>query len=160
MTRAPAKPKAKTGAPKGSGSKYTQALADDICERLSSGEPLRSICRDPKIPHWNSVYRWMEEDATFSVRIAHARDIGHDAIAEEALQIANTPIVGVTKTYKADGTVEAKEEDMLGHRKLQIETRLKLLAKWNPKRYGDKIELRGDPSAPLQLVLNGSDVNG
>ena len=29
---------------------------------------------------------------------------------------------------------------MLGHRKLQIETRLKLLAKWSPKKYGEKIQ--------------------
>ena len=34
--------------------------------------------------------------------------------------------------------IKIKREDMLGHRKLQIETRLKLLAKWNPKKWGDK----------------------
>ena len=148
-------------AKKGRPSSYTESIAAEICERLGDGEPLRQICRDEGMPHWNTVYDWMEKDEAFSIRIARAREAGHDAIAEEALQIANTPIVGQIKTTKPDG-VEVKEEDMLGHRKLQIETRLKLLAKWNPKRYGDKIDatLRGDPSAPLQLVLNGSDVNG
>jgi len=34
-------------------------------------------------------------------------------------------------------------EDMLGHRKLQIETRLKLLAKFHPTKYGDKLGLHG-----------------
>lgn len=148
-------------AKKGRTSTYTESIGTEICERLGDGEPLRQICRDEKMPHWNTIYNWMEKDEDFAVRIARAREAGHDAIAEEALQIANTPIVGQIKTTRADG-VEVKEEDMLGHRKLQIETRLKLLAKWNPKRYGDKIDatLRGDPSAPLQLILNGSDVNG
>ena len=30
---------------------------------------------------------------------------------------------------------------MLGHRKLRIDTRLKLLAKWNPKKWGDRMAL-------------------
>jgi len=44
-----------------------------------------------------------------------------------------------------------REEDMLGHRKLQIETRLKLLAKWNPKKYGEKLALAGDAENPLKV---------
>jgi hypothetical protein len=40
---------------------------------------------------------------------------------------------------------------MLGHRKLQIETRLKLLAKFNPKKYGDRQILAGDPDSPFEV---------
>jgi hypothetical protein len=40
---------------------------------------------------------------------------------------------------------------MLGHRKLRIETRLKLLAKWNPKKYGDKVQVGGDAENPLKV---------
>ena len=47
---------------------------------------------------------------------------------------------------------------MLGHRKLQIETRLKLLAKWNPKKYGDRTTLAGDPEAPLQVSTEATDM--
>ena len=40
---------------------------------------------------------------------------------------------------------------MLGHRKLQVETRLKLLAKWDPKRYGDLMrqEISGPDGSPI-----------
>jgi len=47
-------------------------------------------------------------------------------------------------------------EDMLGHRKLQIETRLKLLAKWNPKKYGDRVTMAGDAENPLQVKADVS----
>lgn len=149
------------GRPKGSGSRYTLALGDAICAEISEGKPLREICRERGLA-WSTIYQWRDAHPTFDVAIARARDMGMDAILEDTLFIANTPVVGVTKTHKADGSVEAKEEDMLGHRKLQIDTRLKLLAKWNPLKYGDKIEatLRGDPGAPVQLVVNGSDVHG
>ncbi|MNT50547.1 hypothetical protein D3C72_1874720 [compost metagenome] len=48
--------------------------------------------------------------------------------------------------------MKVKRGDMLGHRKLQIETRLKLLAKWNPKRYGDRMtqEHVGANDGPIQ----------
>ena len=36
--------------------------------------------------------------------------------------------------------------------KLRIETRLKLLAKWNPKKYGDKLALEGEIGIRTVLV--------
>jgi len=50
--------------------------------------------------------------------------------------------------------VTVKKVEMLGHRKLQIETRLKLLAKWDPKRYGDlqKVEHSGSVDVAATLL--------
>jgi hypothetical protein len=88
----------------------------------------------------------------FSADFARARARGFDAIAAQALQISDTPHEGVEYITKADGSTEEKRGDMLGHRKLQIETRLKLLARWDPKRYGERTTVAGDPEAPLSLV--------
>jgi hypothetical protein len=140
-------------------STYTDDLANEIVLRLSSGEPLRSICRDEHMPHWTTAYDWIEARPDLSLRIAHAREIGFDAIAEEALQIADTPMEGVRTEIGDDGKTKEIREDMLGHRKLQIETRLKLLAKWSPKRYGDRITHGGDAQAPLQVVIQGKDAD-
>jgi len=131
-------------------SKYTPELAAEICERLSDGEPLRQICRDEHMPAWQKIYEWMAKDPNLSGAIAHARDQGYDAIAEDLLQIADTPIMGETETSSANGLTITRQ-DMLGHRKLQIETRLKLLAKWNPKKYGDRQILAGDKENPLEM---------
>ena len=141
----PDKPK-KTGRP----SKYTPELAAEICERLSNGEPLRQICRDEHMPAWTAVYAWSAKDSILSERIARAREMGFDAIAEEALIIADNPKYGLKETIGKDGATVTKE-DMLGHRKLQIETRLKLLAKWDPKKYGDRLQLAGDKENPIHI---------
>lgn len=133
-------------------STFTSEIAAEICMRLAEGEPLRVICRDDHMPAWRTVYDWMEADSAFSARIAHAREVGFDAIAEEALEIADTPKEGVRKEKSEDGFKEVTD-DMLGHRKLQVETRLKLLAKWSPKKYGDKssMELTGADGGPVQI---------
>ena len=121
-----------------------ETLTAEICERISNGEPLRAICRDEHMPSWTTVYLWIKDDDVFAKRIAHARDLGFDAIAEEALSIADTPVIG-EETEESDTGTKVKKGDMLGHRKLQIETRLKLLAKWCPAKYGERqaIELSG-----------------
>lgn len=141
------KPAKKNGRP----SKYTPELAAEICERLSDGEPLRQICRDDHMPAWTAIYAWAAKDKELSERIAQAREQGYDAIAEDLLQIADTPLIGETETSSNNGLTVTRQ-DMLGHRKLQIETRLKLLAKWNPKKYGDKTFIAGDKENPLVTV--------
>jgi hypothetical protein len=131
-------------------SKYTPELAKEICERLSDGEPLRQICRDDHMPAWQKIYEWMVRDEELSGAIARAREQGYDAIAEDLLNIADTPLMGETETSSANGLTITRQ-DMLGHRKLQIETRLKLLAKWNPKKYGDRQILAGDKDNPVEV---------
>jgi hypothetical protein len=102
--------------------KKTDKLCEQVLDRISKGEPLTHIAKDLKfsVQSWN---RWLREDEELAIAHARAREDGGDAIAEEALRLADA--------------VEAKSEHVQ-KAKLQIETRLKLLAKWHPKRYGDR----------------------
>jgi len=143
-TAAPAEAKA-PGRP----SSFTQEIADEIVERLSEGEPLRQICRDDRMPSWQTVYRWKADDEAFSRRIAGAREAGFDAIAEECLEIADET---------AFDTVCGKEGDRpnsewITRSKLRVETRLKLLSKWAPKKYGDRMDLNhgGQDGNPVNM---------
>ena len=129
------------------------AIIAELEAWLSEGKTLREFCRQEGKPAWRTIYDWLEADEVLSARIAHARLLGEDAIAQDCLRIADTPCLGTETKTDADGNVETKEGDMLGHRKLQIETRLKLLAKWNPKKYGDKVMHGNDPENPLPPVI-------
>ena len=166
----------KPAAPKNKGGRtttYDPAIARTMCEMLSEGVPLRQICRENDgFPAWRTVYDWMKKDADLATAIAYARDVGYDAMAEECLTIADTPLLGeeVSESESPEGrddegntimrrVVTIKKVDMLGHRKLQIETRLKLLAKFNPKKYGDRLTHAGDDANPV-VVENSHNVFG
>lgn len=128
------------------GTKRSEVERKDILAALETwiadGKTLREFCRQDGMPTWRTVYNWLDEDKEFSARIAHARELGEDAISQECMAIADTPLEGTETKVDGNGTVvEMKRSDMLGHRKLQIETRLKLLAKWNPRKWGDKLDL-------------------
>jgi hypothetical protein len=142
-------------APKKTG-KYTPELITEIFRRISLGESLLQICRDEGMPTRQAVYDWVHGDETLALQFARAREEGCDAMAEEALHISNTPHIGKKKVYSSgaeddEDSMTVTEEDMLGHRKLQIETRLKLLACWNPKKYGTKVQMGGDPGNPIKI---------
>jgi len=145
-------------------SKYTPELATEICKRLSEGEPLRQICRDDHMPAWQTIYDWMYRDEALgengvglSRAIARARDLGYDAMAEECLVIADTPKFGQVQ-HMSDKGSSTTVEDMLGHRKLQIETRLKLLAKFNPKKYGERVQLTGSKEEPVEVHVESKSL--
>ena len=121
------------------------AIKKRICEALSDGIPLRQVCREVGMPAWRTVYDWMDADEPFSAAIARARDVGHDAIAEESMRI-----VDAEPERTPSGTVDPGS---VSHAKLRAEHRLKLLAKWNPKKYGDKLGIGGaDGLDPVQSV--------
>lgn len=134
-------------------SKYTPAILTRIVDGLSEGIPLTVICSEKGMPHDNTVRDWINAKPEVSVAIARARDRGFDKIALDALRIADSPLIGEEITESEDG-MQIKRSDMLGHRKLQIETRLKLLAKWDPKRYGERMtqEISGPDGGPVTLA--------
>ena len=113
---------------KGRPSKYTPALADEIALRISAGEPLRQISRDEHMPSWMSVYRWMDDNAEFSLRIAQAREKGEEAIAQECLEIADNARNDWMEVNGREGETAYKlNGEHVQRSKLRIETRLKLL---------------------------------
>ena len=110
----------------------TQEIEDRLAHGIAEGVPLQQLCREPGMPAWRTVYDWMDEDEAFGARIARAREAGADAIAAQSLEIVDDePERG------PDGKVDP---GWVAHQKLRAEHRLKLLAKWSPKRYGDRIE--------------------
>lgn len=141
--------------PRGGQTTYDPAIVDQIIERLSNGEPLREICRSEGMPAWRTVYDWLRANEEFSTRFAQARELGEDAIAQECLDIADNARNDWMERQgsKSEGWVLNGEH--VQRSKLRIETRLKLLAKWNPKKYGEKVDLNhgGQKDNPITSLL-------
>ena len=131
--------KKQTGRP----SEFSQELFDQICAQLMEGKFLSVICRECGISR-STVYLWISKDAALYEQYARARDIGFDAIADQTAEIADTPVYG--EIHESGGDDErsfskSQTYEMTQHRRLQIDTRKWLLARWCPKRYGDKSAL-------------------
>lgn len=107
--------------PVGRPSIYSDELAQAICERLAQGEPLARICDDEAMPDFSTVWRWDRDNAEFRKLSMRARELGTHFLADDCLRIADE---------------EGKEP---ADKRVRIDTRLRLIGKWNAKTYGDKV---------------------
>ncbi len=81
-------------------------------------------------------------------------------MAEEIIEISDTPCLGVkTKTLK-DGSEEVTEGDMIEHRRLQVDARKWLLSKMRPEKYGDRTSLEHSGPGGTTLKIEVTGVNG
>lgn len=113
-----------------------------ILNKIAEGIPLAQACRQYKLG-LTTWYDWAAKDPEFAERIAHARKAGHEIIATGTLDIADEE----PPTLPNGG----KDSAHVAWQKNRIWARMQLLAKWDPKRYGDKLELSGDEKNPLQV---------
>lgn len=142
-----------TGKKKGRKSTFDQKLADGILERLSNGEPLAAICRSEGMPKVRTVSDWKAAHPEFAANFARAREEGADALAAECLEIADETSNDTITLRKGEAEIEIPNKEWILRSKLRVETRLKLLAKWFPKRYGDKIEMEHGVTEGLAAVM-------
>lgn len=103
-----------------------------ILEGLADGKSLRAICREDGMPSVSTVMRWLCDDEEWREQYARARAAGDDAMAEDIQDIADD-----------------KELDP-NDRRVRIDARKWLLGKRQPKKYGDKTIVSGDPDNPIE----------
>lgn len=114
---------------------YTQDLADKICEQLSQGISLRSVCKQDGMPSGVTVFRWLRTQEGFSKQYARAKEESTDAMAEEILDLSDGSVeLALSADPKASGAVVQAS-------RLQVDTRKWLMSKMKPKKYGDKMDL-------------------
>lgn len=134
----------------GAPSIYTPELAERICDQLACGVPLVKICRQEGMPSYSAVRKWEKTNPEFAALSARAKADGTHFLADDALMIADEPLPTDPDAARTE----------INRRKLQIDTRMRLIGKWNSRAYGDKALLGSDPDNPLPEHTVKIDVAG
>ncbi len=114
-------------------SSYTEALADEICERLTAGESLVRICMSPHMPRRETVVNWQYARPEFAERVRLARIEQAELMDDMILEVANA------------STPETAHSD-----KVKISAYQWRAAKLKPKIYGEKTQHTGpDGEGPV-----------
>ena len=114
---------------------YTREISDTICTRMSEGESLRAICKNPEMPSEGTVRGWAVRDVDgFSDRYRAARQMLLEYWSDEIVSIADD------------------EESDPRSRQIRTGVRQCLMSKLAPRRYGDKVQIGGDPENPVQIM--------
>lgn len=140
-------------------SMFSEALGTEICRRLMQGRSLRSVCRDDDMPDRTTVHDWIVAHEAFARQYARATEVRADEEFDRIFEIADTPVIGQKTRVDADGGVEVTEADMIEHRRLQIDARKWALARMNPKKYGEKVQIGGADDLPPIKTLDASKLS-
>lgn len=120
---------------------FSQEIFDLICERVADGKSVREVCSGEGMPDRTTFNRWRKLTPELEKQYALCRIDREDAIFDDIQWIA-------------DHEPDPKKA------KVMIDAREWKLARMNGKKYGNSMTHKGDPSAPVALVLNGSDIDG
>ena len=143
---------------------FTIDKAKQVLDAVSEGTTVTGIAKKLGFPRkyiyqWQGEqegrkFKWGGEEKDFKGHFARAKEMGFDAIADEAMDIADDfELVTVEETTESEKGFfrKTKSLDTTEQRKLKIWTRLQLLAKWS-NRYSDKqkVELTGKDGGAIQ----------
>lgn len=126
VTKKTAKKKAvgkKTGKGRGRPTLMTAKIVDEILTRVAEGEPLALISRDSRMPAYRTICKWQSEDELFRKQVTSAMEHGTHYLAADCLRIAD------------DRKLAPSE------RRVMIDTRIRLIGKWNSRKYGDHLRV-------------------
>ena len=125
--------------------KKTPELIETVLSRIALGQTMTSITRELGFSA-DAWALWMKADPDLATAYYDARSIGADAIADGILTIADEVTASTVEVAKA---------------RLRTDVRLKLLAKWQPDKYGDKVDVRhqGPDGGAVQVAhTNVADI--
>lgn len=123
--------------PVGRPTKYSQDLAERICEAIAtSNRSLVNICKDNKIGI-TAVFRWLDENEGFRNQYARARECQADFLADELISISDDSANDTIVTDKG----EIPNNEWINRSRLRVDARKWVASKLKPKKYGDKIDV-------------------
>lgn len=116
------------------------AICQEVLEGMRNGLSAFKACQKAGVPQ-STFNRWVDADAKLAEDYAHAREDLIERMAQEVIELSDQEV-----PETGDGK---KDWQAIQKHKLQVDTRKWLLSKLAPKKYGDKLEVSGDPANPL-----------
>lgn len=138
-------------------STFNQDIFEEICQRVSTGESLRSVCRsDEKFPPESTVRLWVMSDVPqgIAAQYARAKDMQMESWADEITDIADDGTNDWMTIRRGDQEIEVENREVVNRSRLRVDARKWLMSKIAPKKYADRIqtEITGANGGPLNIT--------
>lgn len=145
----------------GQPTKMTPPVMRRICDNIKTGCGVEAACKDKngeQFADWKKFYLALERVREYREMYTQACITRADVFAEQARQIADDNADDIIKVERVNRAGEVYRVDEVPNTalvlrdKLRVETRLKLMEKMAPRKYGPKMEVAGDPDRPLNVT--------
>ena len=137
--------------------KYSQQIANKICEGIAECKPLRVLAEENQISI-ATIFNWLERPGFFD-KYTKAREVQAEMLADSVREISDEEpqIEIVTSTEKGETVRTQLDSAGIMRNRLRVDTRKWLACKFLPKKYGDHVKV--EASGPNGQPLPGVNVN-
>lgn len=125
--------------PAGRPTSYTEAIGIKICERLSNGKSLETICKARGMPSSTTVQKWKRDYPEFLSSYAQAREDQGEYYGQKVQDVAVQVLCGEVPPDVARVAMDGFKWTA---------------ARMNRALYGDRQELTGKDGGPLEMNHN------
>lgn len=139
--------------------KYTQELADEICETIASeGKSLQRLCSEHD--HWpvrSKIYEWRRIHPYFRDKYTEAKKEQIETFIDEIIEISDDTSRDSRENSQGD---EVANSEWLNRSRLRVDTRKWLAGKLCPRLYGENVlaqELAREMEEFKKMLLSKKD---
>lgn len=138
---------------------YSLELAAKICEEISFGNSLRSICRRDDMPVASTVFRWIHEKKDFKEQYDISIEERTTALGEDLLDIADDGHNDWMQKRYGEDVSWITNGEALQRSRLRVDTRKWIMSKMRPQKYGDKLDVTSDGKQLPTPIYGGKSAN-
>jgi hypothetical protein len=120
---------------------YSEPLAVEICERISSGELLIDICDDEHMPTVRRVTQWLRQDDDFGTLYKESINDRLTIFEEQIIKIADDASKDFRDVVRNGRSVRVLDGDAIARAKLRVEVRFRHLKAGRPEKWGEQSTL-------------------
>jgi hypothetical protein len=130
---------------------FSESLAIEICERISSGELLINVCADEHMPTMRRVTQWLRESQEFSALYKESINDRLMIFEEEVIKIADDASRDFRDVVRNGRPVKVIDGDAIARAKLRVDVRLKHLKAYKPSIWGEQSTLNVKQTDPNDI---------
>ena len=121
-----------------------------IFKSMEDGASLRSALIEIKLSQ-TTFFSWIDNNEALLEQYARAREARTDKMADEILEIADSSEGDLYVDDNGDTKIDG---NTVQRARTQIDARKWLMSKMSPKKYGDKVQVAGDPDNPINVKFD------
>ena len=125
------------------GGKLPEEVIEELIEWVGNGKTLSSFAKCHGVGY-TTLWRWLKSEPEVAEKVKSAREEGMDAIAEECLTI-------IDQMPEMSGN-RGRDAAYVQWMRARVETRLRILAIWDPARFSIKYQHKHDGDMSLQVL--------
>ena len=134
---------------------YTPELGEEICQRIANGASGVQICKDPDMPDWPTIARWVKQRKDFAEAYREARELQAQYWADSIIDIADDATNDYMNRQRRDGAMERVfDRESFERSRLRVQGRQWMVSRLLRQVYGDRIGVTGgDGESPVGIKV-------